>query len=241
MNWCDYKKVKIESLLENTTWTDFFDKNQKEINNINTFLTEKKKLSILPKPDLLFFSFNNLDLKNVKVVILGQDPYFNIRNGIEEAMGLSFSVPPDVPIPSSLRNIFYNQLENNIIDEIPKSGELTSWLVQGCFMINTAFTVEEGKKNSHSKIWEKFSDNLIKYLSDKLDFCIFVLWGAYAEKKKTLIDSSKHKLIISSHPSGLSFTKGFANYPAFKKVNHFGLINKYLKENNDEEIIWNLE
>ena len=223
------------------------DKIQKKIENYiedNKKNNKNKKPIIAPYPDLLFTSFNLTKADDLKVVILGQDPYFNCdmynNKNIPQAMGLSFSIPEDFKIPSSLNNIFKNMIKFGHIDSVPENGDLSLLAVQGCLMLNTSLTVEIGKPNSHKKIWSSYTNNIIEYISNYMDNIIFVLWGAEACKKLELIDLEKHHTIISSHPSGHSCHKKYREYPAFNDEDHFGKINMILKSLNKKEIVWNL-
>lgn len=191
------------------------------------------KIQIFPYPDLIWHGFNATPFDKVKVVILGQDPYFNIRDNIPEAMGMSFSVPVGTPIPSSLRNIYANLINFGHLEDKPKHGNLSSWAEQGCLMLNTSLTVQKGHAGSHSEYWDELTDKIIKKISEKKDNVVFVLWGAHAYKKKKLIDD-RHPTIISSHPSGLSCSRPFRSFPAFRDFDHFDEINKLL----DEPIDW---
>jgi uracil-DNA glycosylase len=267
-NWDEYysdnngniKKIKLLKLLKNKSWFGFFESESKKkyFSELESFLTEKVadyQKNIFPYPELVFYPFNLLNLNEVRVVIIGQDPYFNKQpckgnkyptlkgKKFPEAMGLSFSVPDDIKIPSSLSNIFTNMVKFNHINSIPENGDLVMWLLQGCLMFNSTLTVDEGTQNSHKSKWLYITNELIKYISYKLDFVVFVLWGADALKKKILINEKKHKIIISSHPSGLSCSKPLGEYPAFKDQDHFGLINKYINKYNkfnNESIDWKL-
>lgn len=201
------------------------------INNINL---------LYPKPNYLFKTFCMTPLDKIKVVFIGQDPYFNNEiykdRIVPQAYGLSFSVPLDMQIPSSLQNIYRNLLKYNHIKEMPNHGCLDFWAYQGCLMLNTSLTVIDGQKNCHSNEWKWFTDKLIEYISNKCNNVVFTLWGGEAYKKIELIDLDKHNVIISSHPSGLSANKEFKSYPAFVNQDHFGIINSYL----NEKIIWDL-
>lgn len=179
---------------------------------------------------------------NLKVVFIGQDPYFNHEEYqgkyVPQAMGLSFSVPDGIAIPSSLNNIYSNMIKYGHIKKAPITGNLWFWAAQGCLMLNSALTVEDNTKESHLKMWEWFTDYIIQYISQYMDNIVFVLWGGYAYKKINMIDLDKHSTIISSHPSGLSAHKPFQNYPAFMNEDHFGKINTYLKKSGKQKIIW---
>jgi len=159
-----------------------------------------------------------------------------------QAMGLSFSVPYNFAIPSSLQNIYKNLQKYGHIRKIPNHGNLSFWATQGCLLLNTSLTVYEGadNKNCHQSIWTKFTDNIIKYISDTNDYVVFVLWGAHAMSKCKFIDLDKHDAIISSHPSGLSADKPLSNYSSFNTYDHFGQINKLLQKHNKKPIIWQL-
>jgi len=125
-----------------------------------------------------------------------------------------------------------------VIKKKPKSGNLWLWAVQGCLMLNTILTVEDGKKEAHAKLWEWFTDYVIQYISMYMKNIVFLLWGSYAYKKINLIDQDKHHVIISSHPSGLSANKPFQQYPAFMHQDHFGKTNEFLKNIGKEPIVW---
>jgi len=255
-NWQDIytkknRSVNLFKLIKNKTWISYFsaESNRVYVKKINTYLNNetKKNINIFPFPKFVFYTFNTLDFYNIRVVILGQDPYFNMRKYknvlYPEAMGASFSVPDGISLPPTLVNIYVNQYKFKHIKTIPKNGDLTKWILQGCLLLNTALTVAENKKKSHCKIWSKLIDNLIKHISDNINFVIFVLWGSIALSKKSLIDTDKHKLIISSHPSPLSAHKELGNYPAFKNVDHFGIINKYINKEhptNKRSIDWKI-
>lgn len=239
-------ETDILNLKINDSWKEFF--NRKDIKNtlikINQFLTEciKNNENIYPYPDLLFNGVNTTDLDNIKVVIIGQDPYFNSVNikgkSIPQATGLSFSVPDGVAVPPSLNNIFLNQKKYGLITDIPKSGDLTRWANQGCLMLNTTLTVKEKHPNSHEAKWRYFSDELIKYISEKTNNTVFLIFGGPSLKKVNLIDNKKHKIIISSHPSPLAARQKLKEYNSFVNTNHFGECNEYLVKNGKQQILW---
>jgi uracil-DNA glycosylase len=242
-------KVSLTQLKYHISWKELFEKemDKKYFEELEEFLSErleksKGKTRLYPYPDLVFNAFKLTALDKVKVVILGQDPYHNseIHDNkiIPQAMGLSFSVPVSIKIPSSLQNIFANQIKYDHIKLKPDNGNLESWAKQGCLMLNTCLTVRHGRPNCHSKHWTKFTDQVIKYISNNSSNIIFVLWGAPALNKLKLIDEKKHKVIISSHPSGLSANKKLRQYDAFMHKDHFGEINEYLKKHNKGEILW---
>ena len=188
---------------------------------------KKERLSktIYPPANDLFNAFKLTDFKDIKVVILGQDPY----HGEKEAMGLSFSVRRGVRTPPSLRNIF-KELEDDLgIKRVDT--DLSDWAKQGVFLLNTVLTVEKDRANSHKDIgWEIFTDYVIKQINDKLNNVVFILWGRYARDKKRIITNPNHYIIESAHPSPLSAYNGFFGSKPFSKTN------KYLKEHNIEEI-----
>lgn len=170
---------------------------------------------VYPKKEDIFNCLRYTSFKEVKVVILGQDPY----HGPDQAHGLSFSVKPGVAIPPSLKNI-YKELKEDIGCPIPSNGYLKNWAKQGVLLLNTVMTVRAGKANSHrGKGWEIFTDEIIKELNKREEPVIFVLWGKPSQGKTRLIDATKHKIIMSSHPSPLSAHRGFFGSRPFSKVN----------------------
>ncbi len=197
-----------------------------------------------PAPELVFNAFSLTTFDNTKVVIIGQDPYFNHQKykgrNVSQAMGLSFSVPYGVEVPSSLKNIYSNLLKHKHITHIPNHGNLEFWARQGCLMLNTSLTVLDGDKNKncHQSLWKWFTDRIIRYISENKEKVVFVLWGSNALEKLNLIDLDKHEVVISSHPSGLSSNKPLKSYPPFDSVDQFGEINGFLKKWDKTEIIW---
>ena len=191
---------------------------------------EYKSKTVYPPYEEIFNAFKLTPLSNVKVVILGQDPYH--EKG--QAHGLAFSTPDGRPVPRSLKNIF-KEINDEYNYPIPESGCLESWAKQGVFLLNTVLTVEDGNANSHSRCgWQTFTDNVIKILNKQTRPIVFLLWGKQAEKKKDLITNNNHLVLITSHPSPFSARRGFFG------SNHFKLANEFLKENNKEEINWDL-
>lgn len=187
--------------------------------------------TIYPPYDEIFNAFRLTPLSNVKVVILGQDPYH--EKG--QAHGLAFSTPEGRPIPRSLKNIF-KEITAEYGYPLPDSGCLEPWAKQGVFLLNTVLTVEDGNANSHSKCgWQTFTDNVINVLNTQTQPIVYMLWGKQAEKKKELITNPNHLVLISSHPSPFSARRGFFG------CNHFKLANEFLKENKKEEIDWSLD
>jgi uracil-DNA glycosylase len=170
---------------------------------------------IYPPGQLIFNAFNTTPFDEVKVVILGQDPY----HGNGQAHGLSFSVPDGVPPPPSLVNI-YKELHTDIGLTIPKTGNLTSWAKQGVFLLNAILTVRANEPASHAKIgWMDFTDAVIRKISDEKEGVVFLLWGKFAQEKQVLIDETKHHVLKASHPSPFSADKGFFGCKHFSKTN----------------------
>ena len=191
---------------------------------------EYSKKTIYPPYEDIFNAFKLTDVDDVKVVILGQDPYH--EEG--QAHGLAFSTPEGRPIPRSLKNIF-KEINAEYDYPIPESGCLEPWAKQGVFLLNTVLTVEAGNANSHSKCgWQTFTDNVIKLLNEQTQPIVFLLWGKQAEKKKEFLDNPNHLVLVTSHPSPFSARRGFLG------SNHFKLANEFLKENNKKEINWKL-
>lgn len=186
-----------------------------------------QNIQVFPPQDLVFNAFNLCEPKQVKVVILGQDPYH--KEG--QAHGLSFSVPDGVTTPPSLKNIF-KELHNDT-GVMKESSNLSPWAQQGVLLLNSVLTVEEARPGSNKDFgWEKFTDTVIQTISEKNENVVFILWGTYAQKKKALIDSDKHLVLTSVHPSPLSAHRGFFGNK------HFSKTNKYLKKHKKEEIKW---
>ncbi len=178
-------------------------------------LLEKQRYRIFPPGNKIFNAYNTTPFDKVKVVILGQDPY----HGINQAHGLAFSVLDGVPYPPSLQNIF-KELVDDIGCEYPKTSNLTPWAKQGVFLLNAVLTVRQGEANSHrEKGWERFTDATIKAISDKKDHVVFILWGRPAQAKEKLIDTTKHCIIKSPHPSPLSAYRGFFGSRPFSRTN----------------------
>ncbi|MFN4005962.1 MAG: uracil-DNA glycosylase [Chitinophagaceae bacterium] len=181
------------------------------------FLKTEKALQriIYPQGSLIFNAFAQTPFNDVKVVLLGQDPYHNPG----EAMGLSFSVPQGVRIPPSLQNI-YKELQTDIGMPIPQSGDLTPWAKQGVLLLNASLTVRKNEPQSHSKIgWSQFTDAAIRRLSEQHEGLIFLLWGRSAQEKLACIDATKHHVLKAAHPSPLSAHNGFFGCKHFSKTN----------------------
>ena len=184
--------------------------------SLQTFVAaERAAGDVYPPAGEVFTAFELTPPEKVRVLILGQDPYPNPGQG----HGLSFSVKPGVPIPASLRNM-YKELRDDLGIDPPASGYLAPWAAQGVFMLNTVLTVRAGEANSHkNQGWETFTDAVIRAVSDLPDPVIFVLWGAQAQKKIPLIDTARHPVIQSAHPSPLSARTGFFGSKPYSKIN----------------------
>jgi uracil-DNA glycosylase len=251
-SWIEKFPDKKVDLFNNVTvdesWQPIFDelKKDKRVDKINALLSKclVEGKEVFPYPDLVFEAFRTTPLESVRVIVVGQDCYFNKQKvgdkSLPEACGLSFSVPVGIPIPSSLQNIFKNGVKYKHMKKTPTHGNLQSWAKQGCLLINAALTVEQSFKNSHASIWGWFTDRIIEKLSAEREHLVFVLWGRFAYDKLKLIDTDKHETVISSHPSGLSVAKPMGDYSAFSNLDQFGEINKYLKQFGEKEIDWNI-
>ena len=186
---------------------------------------------IFPKPEDIFNAFHLTPLHEVKVVILGQDPYHNVG----QAHGLSFSVQPGIEIPPSLENI-YKEMHDDIGTYIPDNGCLTKWARQGVLLLNTVLTVRAHQANSHQGHgWEEFTDAVIAAVNKEDRPIVFMLWGSPARKKKAMLDNPKHLILEAPHPSPLSAYRGFFGSRPFSKANEF------LRKNKIKEIDWQIE
>ena len=218
--------IKIEKswkkILNNEFKKEYF-------NSLVSFLKDEYKNKIIfPPGRKIFSSFDFCPFNNIKVVIIGQDPY----HGINQANGLCFAVNKDIKIPPSLFNVF-KEINNDIKIDIPKHGNLERWAIQGVLLLNSVLTVRKNLPRSHSnKGWENFTDRVISLISKKKKNIVFLLWGNYAKSKLKIIDQNKHLILTSSHPSPFSASNGFFN--SF----HFSKTNNYLKKNNIREIKW---
>ena len=214
-----------DDLLKEEFNKDYFTKLIEFVKN------EYKTKTIYPKQSEVFNAFRYTDYDNVKVVIIGQDPY----HGPNQAEGLSFSVSNEVLKPPSLKNIF-KELESDLGIQFPKHNSLKPWAKEGVLLLNAVLTVEEHKPTSHKdKGWEIFTDNVIKIINNKEKPVVFILWGQYAKNKKYLLTNKKHLIIESAHPSPFSAYNGFFGSKPFSKTNAF------LKKNNIKEINWKIE
>jgi uracil-DNA glycosylase len=215
------------------TWNDiiltYHLNNPKYFDSINNLLENK----FYPNKENIFECFKYFDMEQTKCVLLGQDPYINEENNIPQAMGLSFSVNKTIKIPPSLKNIF-TELKSDLGINPPNNGDLTNWAKNNILLLNAALTVVPKKSGSHLKLWEPFTDYIIKTISDKRDNIVFILLGNYAKSKVKYIDTKKHCVIQGVHPSPLSAHSGFFGSKIFSKTNH------YLAQNNIQEINWNI-
>jgi len=221
--------VKIEPSWKAVLETEF---EQPYFQAIAAFLRREKEAGkvIYPPGPLIFNAFDSTPFPQVKVVILGQDPYHNPG----EAMGLSFSVPRGVATPPSLKNI-YKELNADVGAPIPAHGDLSAWAKQGVFLLNAMLTVEHKQAQSHQHIgWQNFTDAVIRKLSEQREHLVFMLWGNFARKKATLIDVSRHLILEAAHPSPLAGG-------AFFGCKHFSKANAYLEEHGLTPIDWKVE
>lgn len=215
------------------TWQSLLgpEKQQRYFRDLMHFVAEERRSGhmIYPPKEDVFNAFSYCEAHQVKVVIIGQDPY----HGPNQAHGLCFSVRRGNKIPPSLRNI-YKELAQDIPGFItPEHGELSAWARQGVLLMNTVLTVRDGQAHSHkNRGWERFTDTVIKQVSEHLSGVIFLLWGSPAQKKASLIDSSKHHILSAAHPSPLSAHRGFLG------CKHFSEANRILKKNDLTPIHW---
>ncbi|MCF8357323.1 MAG: uracil-DNA glycosylase [Prolixibacteraceae bacterium] len=218
--------VKIEP-----SWKEILNEEFKKpyFSTLTSFVREEyKKNRIFPEGKNIFNAFNLCPFNKVKVVIIGQDPY----HGPGQAHGLCFSVRDGIDFPPSLRNIF-KEINNDIGTPVPKSGDLTRWAVQGVLLLNATLTVRAHNAGSHQgKGWETFTDAAIRELSEKRENIVFLLWGAYAQRKGAIIDKTKHYVLESVHPSPLSASRGFFGN------HHFSKANQFLQSNGIEPVNW---
>lgn len=210
------------------SWQKIIDieKDKEYYKKLKEAIDAKYETSIVfPPKEKIFNAFLKTEFENLKVVILGQDPY----HGAGQAQGFSFSTPSDIKNPPSMQNILKEINSDLGQDSICLDGDLTPWAKQGVLLLNTILTVEEGKPKSHHKLgWEIFTDNIIKYISQNCENIIFILWGGPAIAKTKIIDENKHFILTAPHPSPLSSYRGFFGCKHFSKVNE--ILNKIGKE-----------
>ena len=226
-------EIKLDKIKINADWLEFLEEEFKKPYFLDIkrqyIETLKAGKNIYPPANLTFIAFNRTPLISLKIVLLGQDPYHKQN----QAMGLSFSVPKGVQIPPSLRNIF-KELNADLGVKIPQNGDLSAWARQGVLLLNAIFSVEENKPLSHSLWgWQEFSDNIIKKLSLEKEGLIFILWGKFAQSKKSLINTRKHFILEAAHPSPLA-RQGFLG------CRHFSKSNALLEKLGKEPIKWDL-
>jgi uracil-DNA glycosylase len=214
-------------------WKEFIEQEKEFLYfyNLEKFLNEERKTkTIFPEEENIFKAFELTPFENVKCVIVGQDPYYNVN----QANGLAFSVNKGVKLPPSLVNI-YKEAKDDVGIEIPNHGDLSSWAKQGVFLLNTILTVEEGQPLSHKNIgWEKFTLKVLKALNEDDNPKVFILWGKEANGLKRILTNSKHLILEGPHPSPLSSYRGFFGSKPFSKTN------KFLQENERNIIDWKI-
>ena len=215
------------------SWSNFIGQQKKQpyFQKLQLFLDQESLAGkdIYPALENRFHAFSLTALEDVKVVILGQDPY----HGEGQAQGLSFSVPNGMKLPPSLRNIYKELVDDLNLSEMPINGDLTKWANQGVLLINAVLSVEKSNAGSHAKKgWEEFSDNVIKYINQENKGVVFLLWGSYAMKKSSLIDAQKHHILTAVHPSPLSAYRGFFG------CKHFSKTNRLLIDQGNKPIQW---
>jgi uracil-DNA glycosylase len=236
MSLTDQQLAKLEKVQLDASWKiglSEFLLSQK-MDELRAFLVQEKQADkvIYPPNSLIFNALNITPLPQVKVVIIGQDPY----HGPNQAHGLSFSVQRGIAVPPSLRNIFH-ELQTDLSIPVSKHGDLTTWAEQGVLLLNSVLTVEAGQPTSHQKRgWEDFTNHVIDVLNEQCENIVFILWGAYAQRKGQRIDQNKHLVLKAAHPSPLAANRGgFFGCKAFSKTNN------YLKQNGIEPINWQLD
>ena len=227
--------LSLMDSLQDSSWKDALETilSTDEFEKLSFFVREERQqYTVYPNQKNVFAALNSCPLSSVKVVIVGQDPY----HGPGQAHGLSFSVLPGVPIPPSLRNIFQELSDQYPMPSLPTNGNLQGWANQGVLLLNTVLTVRKGKAHSHAKVgWEDVTDTILKKVNDECDHVVFLLWGKPAARTASLIDTQKHTILTSSHPSPLSARK--TSTPFFGS-NCFHLCNEALRSNNQSPIDW---
>ncbi|MHA3051450.1 uracil-DNA glycosylase [Acinetobacter sp. ANC 4640] len=236
MSLTEQQQQKLDKVQLEASWKyalqDFLLSSK--MDDLRQFLMVQKQAdkTIYPPNPLIFNALNTTPLDQVKVVILGQDPY----HGPNQAHGLSFSVQKGVALPPSLRNIFH-ELHADLGIKIPHHGDLSQWAQQGVLLLNSVLTVEAGQPTSHQRQgWEEFTDHVIDVLNEQREHVVFILWGAYAQRKGQRINREKHLVLTAAHPSPLAANRGgFFGCKVFSKTNN------YLKLNGIEPINWQLD
>ena len=217
-----------------SSWASLFQAQfaQPYMHSLSAFLQEERQLKeIFPPEALVFHAFELTALEDVKVVILGQDPYHNYG----QAHGLSFSVPDGMPIPPSLRNIYTELISDIPGFKLPATGDLSHWAKQGVLLLNATLTVEAHHAGTHQKKgWEAFTNSIIRSISEEREGLVFMLWGGFAHKKASLIDAQKHLILRAVHPSPLSVYRGFYG------SQHFSQANRYLLAQGKSAIDWQI-
>ncbi|MEX2349748.1 MAG: uracil-DNA glycosylase [Flavobacteriaceae bacterium] len=220
-------QVKIDASWQDKLKDEFEKEYFKEL--VHFVTKEYKSNTCYPPGKQIFSAFDHTPFDEVKVVILGQDPY----HGVAQANGLCFSVNDGIPKPPSLQNIF-REIKDDLANDIPQTGNLERWADQGVFLLNATLTVRANQAGSHqNKGWEKFTDAVIRTISEVKENVVFMLWGGYAKNKIKLIDQKKHFILTSGHPSPLSANRGywFGN-------RHFSKANEFLEKNGEKKIDW---
>jgi uracil-DNA glycosylase len=217
---------------QHETWETHLAKEEEKpyFKDLQAFLAAEKQQGacVYPETNNWYQALKLTPFANTKVVILGQDPY----HGPKQAHGLCFSVPQEVPPPPSLKNIF-KELNRDLALPIPQHGDLSHWSTQGVLLLNTVLTVRAHQAGSHTgKGWEQFTDTIIKTLNEHKEFLVFLLWGRFAINKQSLIDTQKHTVLTTTHPSPLSAYRGFLG------CSHFSKTNQWLKKKGKEPIKW---
>ncbi|MFD2998864.1 uracil-DNA glycosylase [Pontibacter toksunensis] len=218
--------VKIEESWQNVLQDEF---EKPYFNQLVSFVKDEYTTQkVYPAGNQIFNAFEKCTFDKVKVVILGQDPY----HGPNQANGLAFSVSDKVRIPPSLLNVF-KEIKSDLGKEMPTSGNLERWAEQGVLLLNATLTVQAGKAGSHQKKgWEEFTDAVVEKVNDLKEHVVFMLWGAYAQKKGAFIDEGKHLVLTAAHPSPFAADRGFFG------SRHFSKANQYLREHGKEPIEW---
>lgn len=224
-------KASWQQLIAEQKSQDYFAQLQNEIAS-----RRGQGITVFPAEQDVFNAFSFCELADVKVVILGQDPYHGQDKGITQAHGLAFSVQKGVKPPPSLVNI-YKELVTDIDGfTVPEHGDLTAWAEQGVMLLNTVLTVEQGNAHSHAKLgWQHFTDAVIQTINSQNSGCVFILWGAHAQKKAKMIDQNKHLVLEGPHPSPLSAYRGFFG------CQHFSKANDWLRARDKAPVSWLLE